>query len=393
MRVVIIGAGECGVRAAFSLRERGFEGQVTLFGAEASLPYERPPLSKDVTATPKAIRNLDAYLSAGIDLSLGQTVERILPGARQIIAGGQAHSYDRLLIATGARARQVPTFADCLTLRTDHDAAKIMASLAAGAKVGIIGAGFIGLELAATARRLGADVTVFQNGPQVLARAVPAQIGELVAARHRAEGVALRLDADVVAADRTSVSLAGGARFAFDTVIAGIGSAPNVELAAEAGLDVANGIVVDGNFRSSAPDVFAAGDCCSFPFQGRRIRLESWKAAQDQGDHAAAAMLGNGATYAKLPWFWSDQYDLTLQVAGLFDPLRAIHSRPAGVDGRIVFQIDDQGQLAATAGAGPRQDIAKDMKILEKLIEKGAAFEPALISDPSTHLKSLLKAA
>jgi 3-phenylpropionate/trans-cinnamate dioxygenase ferredoxin reductase subunit len=393
MRVVIIGAGECGVRAAFSLRERGFEGQVTLFGAETSLPYERPPLSKDVTATPKAIRNLDAYLSAGIDLCLGQTVERILPGARQIIAGGQAHSYDRLLIATGARARQVPTFADCLTLRTDHDAAKIMASLAAGAKVGIIGAGFIGLELAATARRLGADVTVFQDGPQVLARAVPAQIGELVAARHRAEGVALRLDADVVAADRTSVSLAGGARFAFDTVIAGIGSAPNVELAAEAGLDVANGIVVDGNFRSSAPDVFAAGDCCSFSFQGRRIRLESWKAAQDQGDHAAAAMLGNGATYAKLPWFWSDQYDLTLQVAGLFDPLRAIHSRPAGEDGRIVFQIDDQGQLAAAAGAGPRHDIAKDMKILEKLIEKGAAFEPALISDPSTQLKGLLKAA
>jgi NADH dehydrogenase FAD-containing subunit len=209
MLVVIIGAGECGVRAAFSLRERGFEGQVTLIGTEASLPYERPPLSKDVTAAPKAIRNLDAYLSAGIDLCLGQTAERILPGARQIIAGGRAHSYDRLLIATGTRARQVPAFADCLTLRTDRDAAEIMASLAAGKKVGIIGAGFIGLELASTARSLGADVTVFQNGPQVLARAVPAQIGELVAARHRAEGVALRMDADVVAADRTSVSLAG----------------------------------------------------------------------------------------------------------------------------------------------------------------------------------------
>lgn len=390
MRVVIIGAGECGVRAAFSLREKGFEGQVTLIGTEATLPYERPPLSKDVNVRPKAMRSLDAYRMAEIDLVLGQTVGRIVPDAKLIFAGGQAYSYDRLLIATGARARQIMAFADCLTLRTDRDAAEIMASLAAGTKVGIIGAGFIGLELAATARSLGAEVTVFQNGPQVLARSVPAQIGELVAARHRAEGVTVRLDADVVAADRTSIFLARGERITFDVIIAGIGSAPNVELAAEAGLDVDNGIVVDGSFRTSAPDIFAAGDCCSFPFHGQQIRLESWKAAQDQGDHVAAAMLGGEAVYAKVPWFWSDQYDLTLQVAGLFDQRRSIHSRPAGEDGKIVFQFDDQGQLAAAAGVGLRQNIAKDIKIFEKLIEKRAALAPALISDPLTQMKSLL---
>ena len=284
-------------------------------------------------------------------------------------------------------------FAYCLTLRTDRDAAEIMASLAASTKVGIIGAGFVGLELAATARSIGAEVTVFQNGPRVLARSVPAQIGELIAARHRAEGVTVRLDADVVAADRNFIVLAGGERFSFDVVIAGIGSTPNVELAADAGLDVDNGIVVDGSFRTSAPDIFAAGDCCSFPFHGRHIRLESWTAAQDQGDHVAAAMLGSKAVYAKLPWFWSDQYDLTLQVAGLFDQRRAIHSRPAGEAGQIVFQFDDQGQLAAAAGAGLRQNIAKDMKIFEKLIERRAALVPALISDPLTQMKNLLKSA
>jgi 3-phenylpropionate/trans-cinnamate dioxygenase ferredoxin reductase subunit len=392
MRIVIIGAGECGVRAAFALRERGFEGQITLFGEEPSLPYERPPLSKDLNATPKAIRSLEAYRAAGIGLFLGQSVDRILTDEKQIIVTGQARPFDRLLIATGARARQADAFSGCLSLRTDRDAAGIMSRVAAGTKVGIIGAGFIGLELAATARMAGAEVTVFENGSQILARAVPAPIANIIAARHRAEGVDLRLNVSVLAADRTSVTLAGGERQTFDTVVAGIGAMPNVELAAQAGLAVENGIVVDASFRTSVPDIFAAGDCCNFPLHGRRMRLECWKAAQDQGDHVAAAMLGTEVDYDKLPWFWSDQYDLTLQVAGLFDPARTIHSRPAGTVGHIVFQGDDRGKLTAAAGAGLRQDIAKDMKILEKLIEKRAIIAPALISDPSSPLKSLLKA-
>lgn len=393
MHFVIIGAGECGVRAAFALRENGFDGEISILGSERQLPYERPPLSKNGDVVLKPIRAMSDYQAARINLRLGVNVEAIQPTQKNVQAGGEAVTYDKLLIATGARARTEPAFSDCHILRTADDAAALMPRLAHGQRVGIIGAGFIGLELAATARNTGADVSVFQVGQQVLARAVPHQIAELVADRHRAEGVQLHLDASVVAADATSMTLASGELLTFDTVIAGIGSVSNVDLAERAGLRVENGIRVDHCLRTSDPHVFAAGDCCNFPWRGKRLRLESWRAAQDQGAHAAVAMLGADTAYDALPWFWSDQYDLTLQVAGLFDPDLPIHERTTGPNGRLIFQCGADGGLAAVAGLGIGNALAKDLRVLEKLIERRIHVLPAAMSDPTFALKSLLRAA
>jgi 3-phenylpropionate/trans-cinnamate dioxygenase ferredoxin reductase subunit len=393
MHFIIIGAGECGVRAAFALRENGFNGEISILGSERQLPYERPPLSKNGDVALKPIRAMSDYQAARINLRLGVNVEAIQPTQKHVQAGGEAVTYDKLLIATGARARTEPAFSDCHILRTADDAAALMPRLAHGKRIGIIGAGFIGLELAATARQAGADVSVFQVGPQVLARAVPHQIADLVADRHRAEGVRLHLNVSVTGADATSITLANGERQTFDTVIAGIGSVPNVELALRAGLRVENGITVDHCLRTSDPHVFAAGDCCNFPWRGKRLRLESWRAAQDQGAQAAAAMMGADTVYDALPWFWSDQYDLTLQVAGLFDPDLPIHERTTGPNGRLIFQCGADGGLAAVAGLGIGNALAKDLRILEKLIERRIHVLPAAMSDPTFALKSLLRAA
>ena len=393
-RIVIIGAGECGVRAAFALREQGFAGTITLLGDDPSLPYERPPLSKGKDGALKPIRSEASYTGAGIELHRGARVAQIDPAEQSVfLQSGESLSYDALLIATGSRARLFPTMDGCLTLRTDADADAIFQSVRRGSTLGIIGGGFIGLELAAVARGIGAKVTVFEAGGRLLARAVPAEIAGMVAARHQAEGVTIRMGVNVAAATGTAVSLFDGETLTFDQVVAGVGSVPNTELAEAAGLEFENGIRVDDNFRTSDPQIFAAGDCCSFVWRGARVRLESWKAAQDQGAFAASAMLGNTGSYTNVPWFWSDQYDLTMQVAGLFDSALAVTGRPTGEGQRIFFQCNAEGQLLAAAGIGPGNSIVKDIRIFEKLIERGAPLDPGLLADPSQNIKRLLRAA
>ncbi|MBO0664267.1 FAD-dependent oxidoreductase [Jiella sp. MQZ9-1] len=394
--IVIIGAGECGVRAAFTLRKLGFEGRIVLFGAETMVPYERPPLSKAKAPEHKPIAAREAFEEAQIDLRLGVTVRAIDTRAKTVtLEEGASHSYGKLLIATGARARLFPGMDDCLTLRTHEDAETIMRHVEPAATIGIVGGGFIGLELAATAVKAGADVTVIEAGPRILGRAVPEEIARLVHERHAAEGVTLLTGTGVETVRATGVTLSDGREFCFDKVIAGVGALPNTALAEDAGLDVENGIVVDGSFQASAKDVYAAGDCCRFPWRGTPVRLESWKAAQDQGTHVAEAMMGTLAPYEKVPWFWSDQYDLTLQVAGLFDPRFQTRSRGAGAAGdtHIVFQCDTAGKLVAAAGIGPGNTVAKDIKLFEKLIEKNAPLDPDALADPSHNLKTFLKAA
>lgn len=390
--IVIVGAGECGVRAAFALREQGYAGEITLIGAEATLPYERPPLSKSGEVKP--IRAADAYQDKAITLRLGDPVNGIDRALRRVsLAGGEMLDYDRLLLATGARARLFPGMEGCLTLRTDADAQSILSQLKRGARIGIVGGGFIGLELAALARAAGAEVTVVEATSRLLGRAVPPQIAQVLQDRHVAEGVMLMLGTGVSSADANRIVFADGKVLNFDAVIAGVGAMPNTDLAETSGVDVQNGIVVDGDFRTSDPHVFAAGDCCNFGWRGQRVRLESWKAAQDQGEHAAKAMLGQSTAYSKAPWFWSDQYDQGLQVAGLFDLAAPIRSRSTGHGTTVVFQTDSAGTLIAAAGIGPGNTTSKDIRIFEKLIERQAAVDTDVLADPEQNLKRLLKAA
>lgn len=391
--IVIVGAGECGVRAAFALRENGFGGTITLIGEEAVLPYERPPLSKSIGADLKEIRAAVDYEKATIDLRLNVCVVKIELDKKSIVLkDGMRIDYDKLLLATGARARLFSAQENFLTLRTQKDAAGIFGQIKQGTGLGIIGAGFIGLELAATARGLGAQVTVFESGSRILSRALPTEISQLLHARHEKEGVDIRVGCHIKSATQNLIVLEDGTEFSFDIIVAGVGAVPNSELAKTSGLQVENGIVVDGVMRTSNEHIFSAGDCCNFPFHGSRIRLESWKVAQDQGNHAAAAMLGIEDSYVKIPWFWSDQYDLTLQVCGLFDTSRKVHIRESIDEQRMVFQCDSSGYLSAAAGVGIANAIAKDIKISEKLIERGRQHSLSELCDPSINLKNFLKA-
>ncbi|WP_159588067.1 NAD(P)/FAD-dependent oxidoreductase [Chelativorans xinjiangense] len=390
--ILIIGAGECGVRAAFALREAGHEGGIALIGAEPHLPYERPPLSKTAPTAPKIIAEEAGYVEAGIALMRCSRVESINRAERRVrLSDGSALPYKKLLIATGARARRFPGMEAARTLRSLDDARGILDALGPGLRLAIIGGGFIGLELAATARKLGTEVTLVEAAERLMARIVPAEIAEAMAGRHRAEGARLILGTGVAEVRTNGITLADGRIIEADMVVAGVGAEPETRLAAEAGLEVANGIVVDGRLATSDPHIFAAGDCCSFPFNGARVRLESWRCAQDQGAHAARAMLGCEEAYARVPWFWSDQYDLTLQVAGLPDPSLGHVRRDLGGGAFILFQRDDAGRLVSASGVGSGNAVAKDIRLAEMIMEKGLRPDPTQLKDPAVNLKTVLK--
>ncbi|PIB25580.1 hypothetical protein BFP76_00090 [Amylibacter kogurei] len=392
--VVIIGAGECGVRIAFSLRERGYDGEITLLTDEPNLPYERPPLSKGNGSEPKLIKNADAFVDENITLKRATTVVSVDRNSRQIsLNDGSIQHYETLVFATGARARLFAGMKECLTLRSDTDLDEISPFLKPDKTIGIIGGGFIGLELAATARNAGANVTLIEAAPRILGRGVPEPISQIVHAEHVKNGVKIITGMGVNACDRTSITLTDGTQIKADVVIAGVGSVPNTELAQSTGLDVENGIVVDDHFRTSDPNIFAAGDCCNFTWQGVRVRLESWKAAQDQGAHVAGAIMGEQGEYTDVPWFWSDQYDLTMQVAGLFELDAEIHHRHSTENKCVLFQCDASGVLTAAAGIGVGNEIAKDIRILEKLIQRGAIVVSSELIDETFNLKRLLKSA
>lgn len=400
--MVIVGAGECGTRAALALREAGYDGPVTLFGSELHPPYERPPLSKDAltTADPtaKGIAGADGLAAAAIDFRPGATAAAI-DRARHVVtlADGAELPYARLLLATGARPRPLPLPGadgpNVVTLRTLDDAARLRAALGPGRRLAVIGGGFIGLEVAASARRLGSAVTVLEAQPRLLARGAPAEIAGLIEARHRAEGVEIRLGARIAGVTPTGVRLDGGDEIPADVVVAGIGVLPETGLAAACGLALDNGIAVDATLATSDPDVFAAGDCCAVahPHYGRRVRLESWRSAQEQGALAARNMLGAAEALGTVPWFWSDQYDLGLQIAGLAEG--AIHDvrRDVREGAVILFHRDADGRLLAASGIGSGNAVARDIRLAEMLIARGARPDPAALADPSVSLKALLR--
>ncbi|MFK0161421.1 NAD(P)/FAD-dependent oxidoreductase [Rhizobium sp. NPDC090279] len=404
---VIVGAGECGARAAFALREQGFAGGITLIGTEPLAPYERPPLSKGGSGEapePKFIATLELYREQAIDLRLDTTAATLDPAGKTIgLADGETLSYDKLLLATGASARGFPGIDGAShrihMLRTHADAVALHAALHPGRHIAIIGGGFIGLELAATARMRGADVTVIEGLPRVLKRGVPEAIAEAIAERHCREGADIRCGQAIEAvqeeADGVVVRLANGEIISADLLLVGIGAAPNVALAAQAGLAIENGIAVNERLETSHADIYAAGDCCSFPlalYGGRRVRLESWRSAQEQANLAAANMLGEGAAISAVPWFWSDQYDLTLQIAGLADEA-TIHVRRDLDDGAfILFHLDPDGRLLAASGIGRGNAIARDIRLAEMLIAARAYPDQAALATSTVKLKSLLAA-
>ncbi|TPK99600.1 ferredoxin reductase [Mesorhizobium sp. B2-4-12] len=405
--MVIIGAGECGGRAALGLRDLGYDGPVTLVGDEPHLPYERPPLSKDAMASDapavkaiasdgmlaeKSIRHIHSVQAVAIDRA-AHTVR---------LSDGSVLPYDKLLLATGSTPRKLPVpglGARCVYLRTFADALTIRAHLSAGNRIAIVGGGFIGLELAAAARKLGASVTVIEAQPRILMRGVPTEIAEIIHQAHIAEDVKI-LCGDGIAAiaddgKEVRVSLAGGREIAADLAIIGIGAVPVTGLAAEAGLTIDNGIAVDAELRTSDPDIFAAGDCCSFPlavYGGRRVRLEAWRNAQEQGALAARNMLGAGEAHAAVPWFWSDQYGLSLQIAGLADEGRSVVRRDLGDGAFILFHLAGDGRLVAASGIGPGNAVARDIRLAEMLIGKQAKPAPESLGSQAVKLKSLLAA-
>lgn len=403
--IVIVGAGLCGGRAALSLRERGFVGTITLIGNEPHAPYDRPPLSKSFLAEPelRLIAEPEAFAEAGIDHVSGRDAVAISRERRKVmLSDGTEIAYDKLLLATGARPRTLPgtsPMANFLTLRTHADAVAIRNRLGPGRRLIVIGGGFIGLELAAAARQCGAAVVVIEGLPRLLARAVPAEIAELVEKRHRAEGVDILLNASVASISESgkdmTVHLADGTCHSGDLVVVGIGAMPNVELAERAGLATDNGVAVDACLTTSDPDIFAAGDCCSFPaplYGGKRLRLESWRCAQDQGILAAGNMLGDSHAFIDAPWFWSDQYDLTLQIAGLATSAVATIRRDLAPDAFLLFHLDRDGRLVAASGIGTGNAVARDIRLAEMLINARAHPRVDALSSPGIRLKSLLAA-
>lgn len=402
----IIGAGECGARAAFALREKGFEGRITLIGNEPHLPYERPPLSKHTLIDahqPKLVADAAGYAAADIEVLSGVTVERIDPASKLVLLSSGAHlAYDKLLLTTGARPRPFPGTPESAqrirTLRSHADALAIRAVLTTGKTLAIIGGGFIGLELAATARKMGAGVVLVEGLPRILSRGVPEEIAAVVAERHRAEGVNIICSASIAGLEDTEqarIRLADGQTIAADLIVVGIGALPNIALAESAGLSIENGIDVNDFLQTSDPAIWAAGDCCSFPlalYGGRRVRLEAWRNAQDQGNLAAANMLGAAEAVSTVPWFWSDQYDLTLQIAGLADGAVTTVRREVGEGAFILFHLDADGRLIAASGIGPGNAVARDIRLAEMMIAARRHPDPVALAAPGTKLKTLLVA-
>lgn len=406
--MVIVGAGQCGARAAHALRENGWDGAITLLGDEGLPPYERPPLSKSVLLGQKTTAQCTIYDEAfyrdqRIDLRIDAPVAAIdRVGRKVVLASGDTLGYHRLLIAMGARPRRLAlpgaTLNGVHVLRGVRDALAVGDELRPGRRIAVIGAGFIGLEIAATAVARGCEVVVLEAAPRALMRAVPEAVASCLVEQHRQRGVDVRFDVQVeriVGTARVSgVQLVDGTTLECDAVIAGIGVVPRVELAQAAGLGIENGVAVDETLRTSDPQIFAAGDVCSFthPLFGRRIRLECWKNAEDQARIAARNMLGHDETCSSVPWFWSDQYDMTIQIAGL--PLLGETTvvRETGAASRVFFALDGDGVLVGASGLGQTGEIAREVRLAQELIARRACVEPHLLADRGTKLRSLLVA-
>jgi 3-phenylpropionate/trans-cinnamate dioxygenase ferredoxin reductase component len=402
MTHVIVGAGQAGDWAAIAMRQAGYDGRILLIGEEPWRPYERPPLSKAVlTEEPEPpmtyFRAAERYAEQKIELLLGNAVTEVdASGHCVLLSDGQRLSYDKLLLTVGGRARHLPIPGGdkALYLRTIEEARQIRSRLATARHVLCIGAGVIGLEIASSARARGAEVTVLEALPRAMGRSVSPEGARFVETLHRNAGVALHFGVIVDAiADEPSgglrVTCRGGAEFAGDAVIAGVGMQRNLALAEAAGLTLEGGIVVDELGRTSAPDIYAAGDVTAFrhPLFDRRLRLESWRHAQNHGIAVGKAMCGDTTPYDDIPWFWTDQHGVNLQVAGL--PAEAVQTIVRTDDPPKVFTAvhlaEDGSVIGVTAANNPRE-----IRAGQALIKSRRPVDPIALADPAVPLQRLI---
>lgn len=400
--MVIIGAGMAGTRAAIALRGADYSGPITLISDETYLPYDRPPLSKSAITSeedpaPTLLLDDGQLSSLKVNLIRNAKATKLNPPEQtiELISGTIVH-YEKLLLATGAKPRKlsVPGGDFALTLRDFGDAENLRRQFAENQKVVIIGGGFIGLELAASARKRGCGVTVVEAQPRILMRGVPQAIATVVHDRHVEGGVKIITGVALTKLDEYAVYLADGRRIAADLIVAGIGASPEVTLASEAGLTIANGVVCDEYLRTSDPHIYGAGDCCNFPdvtFGLRRTRLEAWRSASDQANTAVANMLGGAVAHKSVAWMWSDQFELSLQITGATDLGSKTVTRHLSTNACIIFHLTDEGRLVGASGIGPGNAVARDIRLTELLVSKNISPSSMQLEDPNTSLKSLLK--
>ena len=401
-RIVVVGAGQAGQSLVTKLRDLGFDGQVTLIGEEPVPPYQRPPLSKGYLLGEMArerlyLRPESFYPEHNIELRLGQPVTGIDRAAKTVTIGDEVIPFDQLALTTGAVPRRLPAaiggdLVGVYTVRTLADVDAMEPEFSEGRRVLIVGGGYIGLEAAAVAAKKGLDVTLVEMADRILQRVACRETSDYFRAAHQRHGVRIREGVGLVrlvGENRvTSARLSDGTEVPVDFVVVGVGIAPAAALAEAAGLDIENGIKVDAEGRTSDPSIWAAGDCASFPHKGRRIRLESVGNAIDQAECVAANVLGAAKGYDAKPWFWSDQYDLKLQIAGLNASYDRVVARKGEAEGAASFWYYAGGRLLAVDAVNdPRAYM-----VGKRLIEMGKSPAPEVVSDSETDLKALLKA-
>ena len=398
--VVVIGAGQAGASLVTRLRSRGFDGAITLIGDEPVPPYQRPPLSKKYLLGEMALERLylrpgAAYAEAGIDLRTGTQATAIDRAAREVVLSGDERlGYDTLVLATGSRPRRLPAaiggdVQGVHVVRTLADADAMAPGVVAGARVLIVGGGYIGLEAAAVAASRGMQVTLVEMADRIVKRVAAPENADYFRALHARHGVDIR---EGVGLERLlgegrvhAARLTDGSEIRVDMVIVGVGIVPDTALAEGAGLATDNGIAVDAQGRTDDPAIWAAGDCASFPYGGGRLRLESVPNAIDMAECVADNIMGLGQDYVPKPWFWSDQYDVKLQIAGLGAGHDRIVTRGAGGAVSFWYYAGDR-LLAVDAMNDPRAYM-----VGKRLIEAGKSADPARVADPETDLKALLR--
>lgn len=402
--IVIVGGGGAGATAAATLRQEGFDGPVLLVGAEDAPPYDRPPVSKDYLTGEASFESMllypeDFWEEQGIEVRFGTAVTSLDPDRRTVaLADGDRRSYDKVLLATGGRNRRPPIpgidLDGVLDVRTVADADAVRRRARAGTTAVVVGMGFIGCEVAAALVALGVEVVAVEALPAPLARVFGTEIGQVVADLHRGHGVEVLLDEAV---DRfegdgrlEAVVTRSGRRLGCDLAVIGLGIAPRTDLAEAAGIAVDNGILVDERCRSSVVDVYAAGDVANHyhPLLGRRIRVEHWTNAVRQGAAAARSMLGAAGDHRDVPWFWSDQYDTTIQYAGAHGQSDQVVMRGDPATRRFAaFWLTGRQLEGAVAFNRPR-----DVRAAMRLMAAGADVDPTRLADEDTDLRTLVPA-